>query len=443
MTSAPPVPSSTPPGPFGYKLFRIMFGALSLNNMVVWLHVVAAALVMTSMSGAPLMTALVQSAISFPAFLFSGHAGAISDLVDRRRMMLLTQAGMVLSGAALLATSMTGVLGPWMLLLLTFQLGASFAIGTPTWITAAPDVVPAAVRLEAVGLNSVSYNAGRAVGPALAGAIIAFGGVNLVFGATLLFSLIVFMLVWRHYPAAPPSSAAVQSVSGALLAGLRYARHSPILHACFGRTVTFVLGGSALWALLPLVAQRMSGHATTSTYAWMLGSMGTGAVLAGLLLGRLRTFTTLPRLVTGAALVFAGASAVTAADLSPWLVCAALFLAGGAWVTSGATIMAAIQTSLPLWVRGRVLSLQMLVFQGAMAAGSVLWGLVANAAGVPATLLASAAMICAAQWLSGRWPLRLETAAMRWSNSSRSPARTSMRPIANDATCAPMRWWRR
>jgi len=410
VTQQPPqLAAVTTADPFRFALFRVMFGALSLNNMVIWLHMVAAGLLMASLTPLPLMTALVQAAITFPAFLFSAHAGAVSDLVDRRRMILVTQAGMVLSTAAVLLLALSGLLGPQVLLLLTFLLGTAFALGMPAWITAAPDAVPPAYRLQAVGLNTVSYNAARAVGPALAGGVIALAGVQAVFATTLLASLAVLLLVWRQCPAAPPSAAATEPVGAALRAGFRYARHAPFLHACFGRTVTFVLGGSALWALLPLVAQRTGGSptATAAAYAWMLGSMGAGAVVAGLCLDQLRRLTTLPRLVTAAAFVFGATTALTAAVESLWVVVPALFLAGAGWVSSSATIMAAIQTSLPMWVRARVLALQMLLFQGAMAAGSMLWGTIANLAGVPLTLLLSALLICTAQVFTARWPLRL------------------------------------
>lgn len=325
-------------------------------------------------------------------------------------MMLATQAVLAASAAAIALLSITGMLAPWPLLALTFALGSALAIGMPAWITATPDAVEPAFRLQAVGLNSVSYNAARAVGPALAGAMIAVAGVHAVFLTTLVIALAVMFIVWRYCPPWPPSTAGGEPVGAALRSGLRYARHSPMLHACFGRTVLFVVNGSALWALLPLVAHQMPGDAASS-YAWMLGSMGAGAVVSGLLLGRLRAAASLQRLVNCAALLFAVGTTAAAATSWLWLLVPALFFAGSAWVASGATLMAVIQTSLPHWVRARVVALQMLLFQGSMAVGSVLWGAIANEIGIRTALLAAAAMICVGQLVSGRWGLRLGRAA--------------------------------
>lgn len=407
MKTDPNAPPSAPGSPFGHAQFLFLFGSLTLNNLVTWVHFVAAALLMTLMTSSPLMVALVQTAVTLPAFIFSAHAGALSDIVDRRRIVLITQVALIFCLSAVLGLSLAGMLTPWSLLALTFFLGSALAIGMPAWITAGPDAVPREMRLQAVGLTTVSYNAARAVGPALAGVVIAFGGPALVFSVTLVTAVAVLLMLLRRFPASPPVASATESVTAALRTGVRYARHASFLHTCFGRTVLFVINGSALWALLPVLAKGMDGHSTEAAYAWMLGSMGFGAVVAGLILGRLRALGSLAKVVSAAATVFAVASVVAASVQSLWLVEVVLFLAGAGWVCHSSTVMAAIQTSLPLWVRSRVLALQMLLFQGSMALGSAFWGAVADFSGVQLALIMSAALTVVAQLMSVRWPLRM------------------------------------
>jgi len=379
--------------------------------MVTWLYAVAAGLLMASLSPQPLMTALVQSALALPSFVLGAPAGAISDLLDRRRIMLGAQFATIAGALAVLGMSLAGALTPWALLVLTFVLGCATALASPAWVTAVPDLVPAAARLSAVGMNSVAYNASRAIGPALAGAMIAFGSVDLVFGATAAIALVVLAILWRFCPPLLPPVMAPEPVASALRSGLRYARHSPVLHACFLRTIGFVIASSALWALLPLVARGFPGPGTASAYAWMLGSLGAGAVAGGLLVGRIRALLPLPRLVNLAGLLFALATAVTAAAGSLALVVATLFVGGVGWVINSTTISATLQTSVPSWVRSRVMSLHMLVFQGSLALGSSLWGLVANSLDVPATLLVAAVLLCVVQLVTARSPLALGTEA--------------------------------
>ncbi|MBK5010880.1 MFS transporter [Pseudomonas sp. S60] len=380
--------SSRPP--LSYPLFRAVWCAALTANVCVWMQNVAAAWLMVAFDPAPLMVALVQTAIALPAFLFGLPAGVYADLLDRRRMLVLTHAWMLAATVALYLLQLSDNLGPLSLLALTFLLGTGSAVSVPAWQASTSDAVPREVLGAAINLNAIAYNAARAVGPALAGAVIATLGVNWVFAlniALLLLVLLIFIVLYRPeaLPPAPP-----EPLLSAMRSGVRYVRHARQLHAQMLRTLAFISCASGLWALLPLV-----GHdGMAGGYGLLLGSLGAGAVAGGLLLNRLRPYIRdYGHLATGATLVFVAGMLIAAWVPSAYLVSPALVLAGAAWISFNSTTSAAFQTALPAWVRARALAIFMLSFQGSMAVGGVLWGFIANGLGVSWTLTLAAGLI--------------------------------------------------
>ena len=386
--------------PLGYPLFRAVWCAALTANICVWMQNVAAAWLMVKFDPAPLMVALVQTAIALPAFLFGLPAGVYADLLDRRRMLILTHAWMLAATLALYLLQLSALLGPWSLLTLTFLLGTGSAISVPAWQASTSDAVPRAALGAAINLNGIAYNAARAVGPALAGAVIAASGINWVFALNIvLLLLVLFIFVFLYRPAtlSPP---APEPLLAAMRGGIRYVRHARQLHGQLFRTLTFISCASGLWALLPLVAHN--------GYGLLLGSLGAGAVLGGLLLNRLRPrIRSYAHLATAANLIFVAAMLTAAWAPNVYLISPSLVLGGAAWISFNSTTSAAFQTTLPAWVRARALAIFMLSFQGSMAVGGILWGAVANRLGVSWTLSLSAGLILLGLLVTRRYPLRM------------------------------------
>ena len=355
----------------------------------------------TLASSSALLVALVQTATNLPVFLLGVPAGAIGDIVDRRKLLLVTQAWMLAAAAALGILTLTGASGPWTLLWLTFALGLGAAMNGPAWQAIMPELVPRSEIPAAISLNSMGFNLARAIGPALGGLVVAGIGAG---GAFLLNALsfvgvLIVLYQWKRAPEHAGKS--TERVMEAIWAGMRYIRFAPTMHAVLLRSGSFVIAASALWSILPLVAKDEL-HRESSGFGLLLGCLGLGSVLGALSMARMRQLFSPEAIVTACTTVF-GLANIALAYLESFGAVALVLLAGGvAWMAVNANLNTAAQTSLPAWVRARALALYLLVFQGAMAIGSVIWGEVANRFGLRTTLLAAGITLCAAAAATAR-----------------------------------------
>lgn len=410
-TGAPDPPAMAPSSTFAASwsplrlpLFRALWIATVFSNVGTWLHGVGAAWLMTTLTPSPVMVALVQAATSLPMFLLALPAGAVADVVDRRKLLLATQAWMCAVAAALGLATLGGDIGPWLLLAFTFLLGLGAALNLPAWQAITPELVPAAELPAAVALGSVGFNVARAVGPALGGLLVAAAGPEATFilNALSFVGVLVVLVRWRRPPEEQLLPA--ERFFGALRAGVRYVRHAPEVRSVILRGGAFILCASSLWALLPVVARERLGSGPAG-YGGLLAALGLGAVAGAVALPHLKRNNTTDLVVAAASLVFAGATAALALTRRYELAALALLLAGGGWLSLLSSLNVAIQTSVPSWVRARALSVYMLFFFAGLAGGSVLWGAVAARAGPEAALLAAAGGIVVGLAVTGRYSL--------------------------------------
>jgi MFS family permease len=346
------------------------------------------------------MVALVQAMTSLPMFLLSLPAGALADVMDRRRLILFTQAWMLASATALGFLTLAGLTTPGLLLLFTFLLGLGTALNGPAWQAIVPEIVPREDLPGAVTLQSIGFNIARAVGPAIGGLLVAVAGPAATFllNAASFFGVLIVLVRWRRTPL--ESVLPGERFFGALRTGLRYVRHAPAVQAVIVRSSTFVLCASALWALLPLVARTELGQGPAG-YGLLLAAQGAGAVSGAFVLPRLKRGSSADGLAAAGILVFAAGTAGLGALRSFPLVLVALFAAGGAWLSLLSSFNVALQTVIPSWVRGRALSVYMLGVFGGLTLGSALWGAVADRLGTEKALwIAAGGMVLglAATW---------------------------------------------
>lgn len=393
-------------GAFQSKMFFALWIATIFANVAMWIQNVGAGWVMVSLTPSPFMVALVQSAITLPVFLLGLPSGVISDLIDRQKLLLWTHAGMFLASGVLALASYVEILGPWTLLFLTFIVGCGAALAITARLVSISDVVPRSALVQALALNSIAYNSARAVGPALAGILLAWLGPTAVFVAAACMFGVVVVIQLRFFTPPAQDAASGESAINAMLSGLRYVRQTPLLHKYFMRVILFVAFASSLWALLPVIAHSLMKF-NASGYALLLGCMGSGAVMLGVILEPLRRRYSLDMLTTASGLVFAAAIFLSALSSSTFIVCAALVAAGGAWVVITSITTAAVQTTLPASVRARVVSIYLLVFNGAMAFGGALWGAVASQLGLKATLTIAATLTVCGAIYARRYPILL------------------------------------
>lgn len=397
--------------PLVYPLFRALWLASLVSNIGVWMQNVGAAWLMTSLSPSPLLVALMQAATSLPVLFLGFPAGAIADIVDRRRMLLVTQIWTVAIALALTATTAADLMTPWLLLAFTFALGIGAAMYTPVWQAIIPELVPSEELPSAITLGGVSINLARAVGPAVAGILVALAGPEAVFllNALAMLVVLVVLLRWRRSPTTNPLPP--EHMLGALRAGVRYLHHSPTLQAVLIRTGAFISCASALWALLPIFARQNLGLDAMG-YGLLMGCVGAGAILGAGFLPKIRQRLSLNHLVMGATALFAATTLVFTAIQNLWLLCVVMLVGGLAWVTLMSSLNVAAQTSVPSWVQARALGLYQVVFQGGMAIGSVTWGIVAARMGTSAALAIAAALLLLSIALAPRYPLRIGDKSM-------------------------------
>jgi MFS family permease len=349
---------------------------------------VGAGWLMTQLTVSPLMVALVQAASTLPVFLVILPAGALADMVDRRRFLLITQAWMVGAAGLLGIFTLLGWMTPWLLLAFTFMLGLGAVMNDPAWQAITPEIVCAENHAPAVALNSVGFNVARSVGPALGGIVIAAtnSGVAFLLNAASFFGVIFFLYRWKR-----PSfeHGASMRMMESLRAGLQYMRGDHVVHCVLIRTGAFSLAASSLLALLPVIARE---HGATG-YGLLLGAFGLGALAGAAVLPQMRNRYSVDGVVAGAIVLFAITTFASGRVHSFHWLLLVLFASGIAWIAILACLNVAAQTMSPPWMRARALSMYLLVLQGGMAIGSAAWGALATKAGVPTTMLCSAATL--------------------------------------------------
>jgi MFS family permease len=371
--------------PLRVTVFRNLLIADVISDSGAFMQNVGAAWLMVSLGAGPIYVALTQTAASLPYFLLALPAGSAGDIVDRRKLILFTESWMM--GVALLLAILTiaGVMSPWILLVLTFALSAGDAFETPAWRAILPELVPREDLAAASALNGIEFNLARAVGPALAGAIISVAGVATAFVANFVsfFGVILVVAKWKR----PVSrrSAPPESFSGATVAAIRYVRHSPAILTVLLRTGVVMFFSSALFALLPTVARSVNQHATG--YGLLLGSFGGGAIIGALVMQSARDRWAMEPIVS-TGVVSLGLVILAMSGLHRLSTLAAVMLVGGAaWVIFISLINALVQNLAPDWVRARVLAIFILVYQGSYSLGTAVWGAVAQRSGVGTALV--------------------------------------------------------
>jgi MFS family permease len=410
--SAPPseAPAVTPGpwSPLRRSVFRALWIAGLASNLGTWIQNVGAAWLMMSLAPTPFWVSMVQAASSLPFFLFAIPAGALADVVDRRRLLLAAQLWLVACSAALAALALGNFVGVGGLLALTFAVGVGSTFVAPAFLAIIPELVPRDEIPPAVSLNGISMNLARAAGPALGGLLVAAAGVGFAFVANALSYLGVIGALARWHRPPRQGRLPPEDLIGAMRAGLRYVRHSAPLRLVLVRVAVFVLPGSAVWALLPLYAREQLALGPAG-YGILLGFFGGGAVAGGLMLPGLRARVGAQRVTTLSAFAYAAAMiALGALPVLP-LAAAALVVAGAGWLALLTTLSAAAQLVLPSWVRARGLSVYLLVMMGGMAIGSALWGLAAEWIGVPRAFEIAGAAVAASRLFV--WRLRLPAGA--------------------------------
>jgi MFS family permease len=396
---------------FRHPVFAVIWTATLVSNVGSWMYGAASGWLMTSLNPDPLIVSLVQAAATLPVCLLAIPAGALADIFDKRKFLIVVEILATAVSAIYAAIVGLGLATPGNLLLFTFLIGATGALTIPAWQAVVPQLVPRDDLTAAVAANSVGVNISRALGPALGGATIGAFGIVSPFWVNAISNLgVVGALLWWREAKGQGTLLPAERFGAAVGTGLRYARHSPPLRATLIRAAGFFLFASTYWALLPLVARSQIASGP-SLYGILLGAIGAGAVGGALVMPRMRPRLGPDRLMALGMLGTAITLVLYGLARDPVTALVSSVLAGISWIAVLATLTVSAQLSLPDWVRARGLALFTTVFFGCLTLGSALWGELAAVLGLPAAHFLAAAGIVVAIPLTWRWKLQTGTGA--------------------------------
>ncbi len=374
---------------------------------------------MTSLNADPTAVSMVQVATNLPMFLFTLLAGALADIFDSRRFLLVVESGIAIFTLAFAGMVSMGTITATSLLTITFVLSAAWTMAAPAWLSITPQLVPKEDLDSATAVNGASYNVSRALGPVLGGGAIAalgFAAPYWIFGASNLASIAA--LLWWRTPRKTPESLPVERLSSALRNGIRHAANNRHLSSTLARTLAYFPFASAYWALMPLIArnQIMGGP---RYFGILLGAIGAGAICGALRLNWLKAKLGPDRLVAAGTVATAIVLTLFGFVHDPIIGVVVCLFAGASWILVLASLYVSAQVALPDWVRGRGLAIFLTAIFGAMTAGSAIWGQIAGAAGLPIAYFAAATGLMVAMPLTWRWKLQTGaeadlTPSMHW-----------------------------
>jgi len=391
--------------PLHIAAFRAIWFASLAANIGTWFQNVGGVWLMTGFTASPILIALMQTATTLPVFLVGLPAGALADIVNRRRLLLATQSLILVAAAALSILTFAGLMNPPLLLGFTFVLGLGAILANPAWQAINAELVPPDELPAAVTLSSVSYNLARAVGPAVAGLVIAVAGPAAVFLLNAIAYLYVVVVLFRWHPAPHRAVLPSERLVGAIRTGVRFVQNSPEMQTVLIRTFFFIFPISGLWALLPVIVSQ-DLRLGAPGYGLLLGCIGLGAVLGAAVLPQFqRMIPVVDRQVIVSTVVLALVMIALGYLRNLLVLCLIATIGGAAWIMLVSSFNVAAQEASPAWVRARALGAYLIVYQGGTAFGSLLWGAVAALVGDP--LAISLAALGAALGLAAglRWPL--------------------------------------
>jgi len=378
--------------PLHLRVFRALWLAQFVSNVGSWMQTVGAQWLITQQTQSAGLVALVQTAASLPVLLLGIPAGALADIVDRRKLLICAQVLMLTAAGLLAALTAMGRMNSYGVLVLTFVLGCGTALMNPAWQAIQPELVPRDQIPAAATLGGVNMNLARAIGPALGGLVVALAGTAAVFAVNAASFLVTLAALATWHRRAVPDPMGAERMLPALMAGYRYVRHAPRIRRVLGRALLFVPCAAALWALLPVTANQQL-RMGSGGYGLLLGAVGVGAVLGAVLLPRVRRRWSNNTSLAGGGALFATTLVLLALVKIPWIVGLFLVFSGIAWVGVLSILNAQMQVTAPGWVRARALAVYLTIFQGGMAVGAAVWGAIADGIGLKGALLVAAAAL--------------------------------------------------
>ena len=375
--------------PFKYSIYKTLWIAVLFSYVGAAMYDVGASWLMTSLAPNPLFVSLITTATTLPIFLFALPSGILSDIFDRRSILLITCAYMFTISTVLGILTLVGLTTATVLLILTFALGAGTTMIRTPIIPIMSGLVSRSELPNALTLSALASNLGRVIGPTVGGFIVAAIAPWAVFflnSASFVGMIIVLSRLPRK-PGTQQRSLPPENIIRAIRVQMRYIRYSQAARVLIVRAGLFTLCSSALLSLLPLLAKHQLGLDSTG-FGLLLGSFGMGAIIGGIvILPRLRPKASVESLITGSIALLAIVTFTMGYVRDFAILCLVMGLGGAAYITILSKFYTIGVKSAPRWIGARVLAVYLLILNGGLVVGSIIWGTVANTFGIPDTLL--------------------------------------------------------
>lgn len=370
--------------PLRIARFRALWSASIFSGIGTFVQSVAGSWLMLELTnGSNTWVGLMVASSTLPLLFFSLTAGALADMFDRAKIMVLAQSIMAVSALSMALLTHFGRMTPGILLLLGLMLGMGGALNLPSQQALLPELVPREMIPSAIAFQSAGFNAARAVGPAIGGAIVAAYGAAIGFGVNSISYLAMIAVVLYVASTLGPRERENTTMFSAVTMGIRYARYTEKFRNLLTLSALYAITSAVVQAVLPGYTTELRG--TAGTYGFLLGAMGTGALIG--VATRNRITERGVHLIPFGIFLF-GVFGILLGFV-PNLALAAVCMAGcGAfWLLSLSTMNTTAQLIAPDWIKGRAMALYNLSFSGIAPLGSILTGVVADQVGIRATLI--------------------------------------------------------
>ncbi len=394
---------------FDNRLFRALWLANLASDFGYWMNSVGASWTMTDLSMSPLLNTLIQASSTLPMFLLALPSGAMADAMDRPKLLYRVQAARAVFALGMALLAISPWLNPYTLLIAVFALGVTNAIDLPASQAALSTVVEPEDIPVVASLNNLSFNLGRALGPALAGFLIGRAGAFPVFFVNAASAVGLAVVYYRWHRESAPTPRA----DGSLHIGrhIREAFVTCLSNAGFRglllRITVVYFCTNAFWCLFPIYARTVL-QTSSAGFGVLMGAIGAGAVGAALSLPDLKRRWSLDRLILFASLLFAvSLFAMTLISGTIAAVAVALGL-GVSYAMIVSLFNATAQAMFPSEMRARAISIYFIGFYGVLALSSSIWGKIAEARGMELAFRGASVLLVAAALSVLFWPSRSE-----------------------------------
>src|ERR1700736_4225280 len=354
-------------------VYRNMWFASLISGTCVAAHDTAATWTMNRISDSPLFLSLMATVASLPFFLFTLPAGALADMVDRKKMMMIMNIWLAIAAGGLALCGWFNLINPYVFLFAVFMIGTGFAFYSPAWTSIQPEIVTNEELPSAATLGGLQLNISGIIGPAIGGLLLRFISPNAVFAINAICFMVLLIAIKRLKSPKAPSNLPLENFLESFVTAIRYVRYAAGIQIVLARNLLFAFFISIIPALIPVVGLKEL-HLDPSNLGLVFTCMGVGSVIGAVIIlpwarGRFHsnTVTLLANILV--AIVFFLIGTVR----QPVLFFAASGLAGTAWTMAAAELWVAGQRAMPSWARGRMNATIIMTAQGAMALGGIVW----------------------------------------------------------------------